>query len=220
MSGRRRRMSTLLSSSPDRECAPSPPHRDVRGARRALTAPRRHLRMSCSSRSALSASRSSRSGHPYYAARASMRSNAARMISGFRRSSLRRAASARRALRVCFAVLLVGNSGGYFSASGSAPRSRTTRSLSPRHDPDLLFRACGPTLAPRNNSRSPLPMIRARTWERCQQLVEVLIPWGAHGLVWFVRYSVVDVLAALNALGKGGRSGLPVGRRHQPSRQR
>ena len=46
-------------------------------------------------------------------------------------------------------------------------------------------------------------MIRARTWERCQQLAEVLIPWGAHGLVWFVRYSVVDVLAALNALGGG-----------------
>jgi hypothetical protein len=38
-----------------------------------------------------------------------------------------------------------------------------------------------------------LLLIRARTWGQCQQLVEVLTDWGAHGLVWFSRSSVVDV---------------------------
>jgi hypothetical protein len=38
-----------------------------------------------------------------------------------------------------------------------------------------------------------LLMIPARTWEECQRLVTALAPWGAHGLIWFARYSVVDV---------------------------
>jgi hypothetical protein len=38
-----------------------------------------------------------------------------------------------------------------------------------------------------------LLMIRAREWEQCRGLVEALTGWGAHGLIWFARYSVVDV---------------------------
>jgi hypothetical protein len=38
-----------------------------------------------------------------------------------------------------------------------------------------------------------LLLIPAREWTQCQQLVEVLVDWGAHGLVWFARFSVVDV---------------------------
>jgi len=38
-----------------------------------------------------------------------------------------------------------------------------------------------------------LLLIPSREWAHCQQLVEVLSRWGAHGLLWFARYSVVDV---------------------------
>jgi hypothetical protein len=38
-----------------------------------------------------------------------------------------------------------------------------------------------------------LLLIPAREWAQCQQLVNVLADWGAHGLVWFARFSVVDV---------------------------
>ena len=38
-----------------------------------------------------------------------------------------------------------------------------------------------------------LVMIPAREWEQCRQLVDTLTAWGAHGLIWFARYSVVDV---------------------------
>jgi hypothetical protein len=38
-----------------------------------------------------------------------------------------------------------------------------------------------------------LLLIPAREWAQCQQLVNVLTDWGAHGLLWFARFSVVDV---------------------------
>jgi hypothetical protein len=38
-----------------------------------------------------------------------------------------------------------------------------------------------------------LLVIPARDWERCQQLVAVLTDWRARGLVWFARFSVLDV---------------------------
>jgi hypothetical protein len=38
-----------------------------------------------------------------------------------------------------------------------------------------------------------LLLMPAHTWEQCQQLVKALTPWGAHGLLWFVRCSVVDI---------------------------
>jgi hypothetical protein len=38
-----------------------------------------------------------------------------------------------------------------------------------------------------------LLLIPAREWAQCQQLVKVLSDWGAHGLVWYARFSVVDV---------------------------
>src|SRR3954447_23434065 len=38
-----------------------------------------------------------------------------------------------------------------------------------------------------------LLMIPAREWAQCQRLVNVLTEWRAHGLVWFARFSVVDV---------------------------
>jgi hypothetical protein len=38
-----------------------------------------------------------------------------------------------------------------------------------------------------------LLVIRTREWEQCRRLVETLSGWGAHGLVWFARHSVVDV---------------------------
>jgi hypothetical protein len=38
-----------------------------------------------------------------------------------------------------------------------------------------------------------LLLIPAREWAQCQQLVKVLTDWDAHGLVWFARFSVVDV---------------------------
>jgi hypothetical protein len=38
-----------------------------------------------------------------------------------------------------------------------------------------------------------LLVIPARTWELCQPVVQVLVPWGAHGLIWFARCSVADV---------------------------
>lgn len=38
-----------------------------------------------------------------------------------------------------------------------------------------------------------LLLIPAREWAECQHLVGVLNRWGAHGLLWFARCSVVDV---------------------------
>jgi hypothetical protein len=38
-----------------------------------------------------------------------------------------------------------------------------------------------------------LLLIPAREWAQCQKLVNVLTDWGAHGLVWYARFSVVDV---------------------------
>ncbi|GAA4753239.1 hypothetical protein GCM10023328_40620 [Modestobacter marinus] len=38
-----------------------------------------------------------------------------------------------------------------------------------------------------------LLLVPARDWAQCRRLVDVLGPWRAHGLVWFARYSVVDV---------------------------
>ena len=38
-----------------------------------------------------------------------------------------------------------------------------------------------------------LLLVPTREWAHCQQLVEALAPWHAHGLVWYARYSVVDV---------------------------
>ena len=38
-----------------------------------------------------------------------------------------------------------------------------------------------------------LLLIPAREWSHCQTLVRALAQWGAHGLVWYARYSVVDV---------------------------
>jgi hypothetical protein len=38
-----------------------------------------------------------------------------------------------------------------------------------------------------------LLLIPTREWAHCQRLVQALAQWGAHGLVWYARYSVVDV---------------------------
>ena len=38
-----------------------------------------------------------------------------------------------------------------------------------------------------------LLLVPARGWSECRTLVDVLGRWGAHGLVWFARWSVVDV---------------------------
>lgn len=38
-----------------------------------------------------------------------------------------------------------------------------------------------------------LLVIPARDWARCERLVQVLADHGAHGLVWFARFTVVDV---------------------------
>lgn len=38
-----------------------------------------------------------------------------------------------------------------------------------------------------------LLLVPAREWTECQTLVGVLSRWGASGLVWFARWSVVDV---------------------------
>jgi hypothetical protein len=38
-----------------------------------------------------------------------------------------------------------------------------------------------------------LLLIPAREWAHCQELVRVLSDWGAHGLIWYARFSVVDV---------------------------
>jgi hypothetical protein len=38
-----------------------------------------------------------------------------------------------------------------------------------------------------------LLLIPAREWAQCEQLVKVLTDWGARGLLWFARASVVDV---------------------------
>jgi hypothetical protein len=45
-----------------------------------------------------------------------------------------------------------------------------------------------------------LLLIPAREWEQCQQLVTVLSNWGAHGLVWYARFSVVDVTPRYSAV--------------------
>jgi hypothetical protein len=44
-----------------------------------------------------------------------------------------------------------------------------------------------------------LLLIPARDWAQCQQLVKVLTGWGAHGLLWFARHSVVDVTPRYSA---------------------
>jgi hypothetical protein len=38
-----------------------------------------------------------------------------------------------------------------------------------------------------------LLLIPTHEWAHCEQLGEVLTHWHAHGLIWFARYSVVDV---------------------------
>ena len=38
-----------------------------------------------------------------------------------------------------------------------------------------------------------LLLIPAREWTQCQELVSALTEWGAHGLLWFARFSVLDV---------------------------
>lgn len=38
-----------------------------------------------------------------------------------------------------------------------------------------------------------LLVIPARNWASCERLVQVLTDHGAHGLVWFARFSVLDV---------------------------
>jgi hypothetical protein len=38
-----------------------------------------------------------------------------------------------------------------------------------------------------------LLLVPSREWAHCQQLVKILTKWGAHGLIWYARYSVVDV---------------------------
>jgi hypothetical protein len=38
-----------------------------------------------------------------------------------------------------------------------------------------------------------LLLIPAREWAQCQEFVQVLSDWGAHGLIWYARFSVVDV---------------------------
>jgi hypothetical protein len=45
-----------------------------------------------------------------------------------------------------------------------------------------------------------LLLIPAREWAQCQQLVRVLTDWGAHGLIWFARFSVVDVTPRYSAI--------------------
>jgi hypothetical protein len=44
-----------------------------------------------------------------------------------------------------------------------------------------------------------LLLVPAREWAQCQELVKVLTRWGAPGLVWFARFSVVDVIPRYSA---------------------
>jgi hypothetical protein len=75
------------------------------------------------------------------------------------------------------------------SGGGRGLRGRTSRILQ-----DLLF-SRGSLAEHETHLRrgGHLLLIPAREWAECQQLVTALNHWGAHGLLWFARGSVVDV---------------------------
>jgi hypothetical protein len=89
--------------------------------------------------------------------------------------------------------LLTGESG--VQALDVSGATRGLRGRAVRAVQDLAYNRSGLHLHEQHLRRGGhLLLIPAREWAQCEQLVKVLTDWRAHGLLWFARASVVDVM--------------------------